>query len=78
MSPRKPNPPSTERLIFWSVAFLLLLLVVGWIGVQIRESKRLLDARIASMRAGRAEAWQMDSMTFLVMNVPRDYSGAPG
>lgn len=70
--------PATERLIFWSVAILLLVQVVGWVGLQVRESRRLLEARITSMRAGRAEAWQYDSMAFLVMNVPRDYSEGPG
>ena len=36
-----------------------------WISLQIRESRNLQNARIATMRAGRAEAWQMDSAEIL-------------
>ena len=61
MKPARPNPPATERLIFWSVAFLLLSQMAWWISLQMRESRHLQNARIATMRAGRAEAWQMDS-----------------
>lgn len=72
------KPPSTEKLIFWGVAFLLLTQMAWWISVQIRESRRLQDARIAQMRAGRAEAWQFDSMAFLRTNFPRDPGEGPG
>jgi signal transduction histidine kinase len=43
------------------VAFLLLSQMAWWISLQMRESRNLQNARIATMRAGRAEAWQMDS-----------------
>lgn len=59
------KPPATERLIFWSVAFILLSQMAWWISLQIRESRNLQNARIATMRAGRAEAWQMDSAEIL-------------
>jgi signal transduction histidine kinase len=78
MPTRPIKPPSTERLIFWSVAFLLLTQMAWWIGVQVRESRRLQEARIAQMRAGRALAWQFDSMAFLRTNIPRDPGEGPG
>ena len=72
------KPRSTERLIFWSVAILLLSQMAWWITVQIRESKRLQEARVAQMRAGRAEAWQLDSMAFLRPNSPWETGEGPG
>ena len=66
------KPPATERLIFWSVAFILLTQMGWWISLQIRESRRLQNARIATMRAGRAEAWQMDSSEILRIVFQRD------
>jgi len=78
MPKRKLKPPSTERLIFWSVAFLLLTQMAWWIGVQIRQSKRLQDARIAQMRAGRAVAWQFDSMAYLQDTFSKAPSEGPG
>ncbi|OQA38558.1 MAG: Alkaline phosphatase synthesis sensor protein PhoR [Acidobacteria bacterium ADurb.Bin340] len=70
--------PRVERLVFWGVAALLLLQVGFWISVQFRESNRLLAARIAQMRAARAEAWQFDSMGLLRINLPRLPSEGPG
>ncbi len=72
MSTRSLKPPAAERLIFWGVAFLLLTQMAWWVGVQIRESRRLREARIAQMKAGRAEAWQFDSMAIFRTNFPRD------
>ena len=66
------KPPATERLIFWSVAFILLSQMGWWISLQIRESRNLQNARIATMRAGRAEAWQMDSAEILRIVFQRD------
>lgn len=63
--PAHLKPPATERLIFWGVAVLLLSQMAWWITLQIRESKRLQEARIATMRSGRAEAWQMDGAEIL-------------
>lgn len=68
------KPPATERLIFWSVAFILLSQMGWWISLQIRESRNLQNARIATMRAGRAEAWQMDSAEILRIVFQRDPS----
>jgi signal transduction histidine kinase len=68
------KPPATERLIFWSVAFILLSQMAWWISLQIRESRNLQNARIATMRAGRAEAWQMDSASLLRIVFQRDPS----
>jgi len=78
MSRHRLKPRSTERLIFWGVAFLLLSQMAWWIAVQVRESKRLQDARIAQMRAGRAEAWQLDSMAFLRPTSPWETGEGPG
>jgi len=73
------KPPATERLIFWSVAIILLSQMGWWISLQIRESRNLQNARIATMRAGRAEAWQMDSAEILRIVFQRDPSTAkPG
>ena len=55
----------TQRLIFWSVALLLLSQMGWWISLQIRETRGLQDARIARLKAGRAEAWQLDSTRYL-------------
>ncbi len=78
MTKRSLKPPATERLIFWSVAILLLTQMAWWIGVQVHESRRLQDARIAQMRAGRAEAWQFDSMASLRDSFPKDPGEGPG
>lgn len=72
------QPPRVERLVFWGVAILLLLQVGFWISVQFRESGRLQAARVAQMRAARAEAWQFDSMSFLRTNLPKLPSEGPG
>lgn len=72
MKPAHLKPPATERLIFWSVAFILLSQMAWWISLQIRESRNLQNARIATMRAGRAEAWQMDSAEILRIVFQRD------
>jgi signal transduction histidine kinase len=79
MRSAKPSllkPPATEKLIFWSVAALLLSQMAWWIGLQVRESKNLQNARIATMRAGRAEAWQMDSAEIVRIVFQRD-PGSP-
>jgi len=65
MPSRHLRPPPLERLIFWSVAVLLLYQMAWWIGLQVRASKRYQEAKIDRMRAGRAEAWQMDTMEVL-------------
>jgi signal transduction histidine kinase len=73
------KPPATEHLIFWTVAFLLLSQMAWWISLQIRESRNLQNARIATMRAGRAEAWQMDSKEIIRIAFQKDPGGSgPG
>ncbi len=64
-----------ERLIFWGVAILLLSQVGWWVVFHFHESGRLLEARTEALRAGRAEAWQMDSTALLRQN---NASGDPG
>lgn len=72
MKPAHLKPPATERLIFWSVAVLLLSQMAWWINIQMRDSRNLQNARIATMRAGRAEAWQMDSAEIIRIAFQRD------
>lgn len=55
----------TQRLIFWSVALLLCSQLGWWISLQIRETQAFQDARISQLKAGRAEAWQMDTKDIL-------------
>jgi signal transduction histidine kinase len=59
-TPLKVQPPSTEKVIFWSMALLLLGQMTWWITFQVHESRRLMAAQIETMRGGRALAWQMD------------------
>jgi len=70
--------PPLERLIFWAVALLLLSQVGWWISFQVRESRRLQEAQVATMRAGRAEAWQMDSAALLRLTPQKEPSERPG
>lgn len=56
---------SLQRIIFLSVSVVLCVQVGWWIKLQIRESGRLLAARSQALKAGRAEAWQMDSLRVL-------------
>jgi len=73
------KPPATEHLIFWSVAILLLSQMGWWISLQMRESRNLQRARIATMRAGRAEAWQLDSTEIIRIAFQKDVGASrPG
>lgn len=54
-----------QRVIFLAVSLVLCVQVGWWINVQIRESGRLLEARSQALRASKAEAWQMDSLSIL-------------
>ncbi|WP_052571799.1 sensor histidine kinase [Geothrix fermentans] len=58
---------SLQRIIFLSVSVVLCLQVGWWIRLQIRDSGRLLEARTDALRAGRARAWQMDSLKLLAL-----------
>ncbi|HNX94271.1 MAG TPA: HAMP domain-containing sensor histidine kinase [Holophaga sp.] len=72
MSNGRLKAPPTERLIFWSMAILLLSQMGWWISLQVRESRRMQQAKIDRMRAGRAEAWQMDTMEVLQIKIHHD------
>lgn len=82
MSPRPaslPGPMVLQRVIFWSVAVLLCSQVGWWISRSIRVSRQLQDARIAALRAGRAEAWQYDYAIILrFMGQQRELPALPG
>jgi two-component system phosphate regulon sensor histidine kinase PhoR len=62
----RPPTFSLQRIIFLAVSLVLFVQVGWWINVQIRESGRLLQARSQALKASRAEAWQLDSMTLIV------------
>ncbi len=62
---QRPTAFSIQRLIFLAVSVVLCVQVGWWIRLQIRESRRLLDARVMVLQASRAEAWQMDSLQLL-------------
>ena len=63
--PNRPSTFSLQRIIFLAVAVVLCVQVGWWIRLQIRESRRLLEARIMVLQASRAEAWQLDSLQLL-------------
>ncbi len=54
-----------QRIIFWSVAALLGSQLAWWISLQVRESRRFQEERVARLKAGRAEAWQYDCSVLL-------------
>ncbi len=56
---------AVQRIIFWSVAALLGSQLAWWIGIQVRESRRFQEERVARLKAGRAEAWQYDCSVLL-------------
>jgi len=49
-----PDTLTLQRVIFWSVGILLCSQVAWWITLSFRESRRLQEARIATLKAGRA------------------------
>ncbi len=77
---RPIKAPPTERLIFWSVAILLLSQLAWWIGLQVAGSRQLLEASLAKLRAGRAEAWLFDAQSCFDLRVtpPGQHSDRPG
>lgn len=54
------RPPSNEKLVFWCVAILMLVQFAYWIPYQYKESRRLLEAQVNELRAGRDRALAMD------------------
>ena len=73
------NPLTLQRIIFWSVGVLLCSQVTWWITVSFRESRRLQEARIATLKAGRAEAWQYDyTLIMRFVGQQRESPAPPG
>ncbi len=73
------NPLTLQRIIFWSVGVLLCSQVAWWIGLSFRESRRLQEARVATLKAGRAEAWQYDySLIMRFVGQQRETPAPPG
>lgn len=56
---------SVQQWTFLGVALLVMVQLSWWIRLQVGQSADLLAARIEVLKAGRAEAWQMDSRTVL-------------
>ena len=56
---------SIQQWIFLGVALLVMVQLSWWIRIQVRQSADLLASQIEVLKAGRAEAWQMDSRTVL-------------
>ncbi|GLH70988.1 hypothetical protein GETHPA_25210 [Geothrix rubra] len=69
---------SAQKFIFLSVTLVVCLLVGWWITLQIRESKALQEANIENLKAGRAMAWQMDSLRLLAITYQPDPASRPG
>lgn len=56
---------SLQRIIFLSVSAVLSIQVFWWISLQIRDSRRLLEARTQALKSERSVAWQVDSLRVL-------------
>ena len=69
---------SGQRLIYLAMAALLFIQMGWWLSIQIRESGRLEEAQIETLKAARAEAWQMDSFTVLPFYYQQDVAPRPG
>ena len=61
----RAQPFSLQRIIFLSVSTVLCVQVGWWIRLQIRDSARLLEARILALKADRTQAWRLDSVSLL-------------
>ena len=72
----RPSTFPLQRIIFLAVSVVLCVQVGWWCNVQIRESSRLMEARIRALRATRAEAWQLDGLSILSKNQPGSASRA--
>ena len=72
----RPSTFPLQRIIFLAVSVVLCVQVGWWFNVQIRESSRLMEARIRALRATRAEAWQLDGLSLLSKNQPGSASRA--
>ncbi|HET8901972.1 MAG TPA: HAMP domain-containing sensor histidine kinase [Holophagaceae bacterium] len=77
-APNRLQRTSGQRLIYLAVAALLFIQVGWWLSIQIRESRRLEEAQIETLKAARAEAWQMDSFLVLPFYYQQDVTPRPG
>lgn len=77
-APNRLQRTSAQRLIYLAVAALLFIQMGWWLSIQIRESRRLEEAQIETLKAARAEAWQMDSFTVLPFYYQQDVAPRPG
>ena len=64
MPSRRPSFP-LQRIIFLAVSVVLCVQVGWWFNVQLRESSRLLEARVRVLKGLRTEAWQADARLVL-------------
>ncbi len=69
---------SIQRAIFLAVTLVVCILVGWWITLQIRESRQLQEAHIENLKAGRALAWQMDSLRLLAITYQPDPASRAG
>jgi signal transduction histidine kinase len=76
--PNRLTRTSGQRLIYLAVAALLFIQMGWWLSIQIRESRRLEEAQIETLKAARAEAWQMDSFLVLPFYYQQDVAPRPG
>ncbi|MBK8725987.1 MAG: HAMP domain-containing histidine kinase [Holophagaceae bacterium] len=68
---------TVQRIIFWSVAALLGSQLAWWISIQVRESRRFQEERVARLKAGRAEAWQYDCSALLSLANASQFRSSP-
>ncbi len=69
---------SVQRVIFLAVTLVVCVLVGWWITLQIHQSKQLQEAHIENLKAGRAMAWQMDSLRLLAITYQPDPTSRSG
>lgn len=69
---------SIQRIIFLAVTLVVCVLVGWWITLQIHQSKQLQEAHIENLKAGRAMAWQMDSLRLLAITYQPDPTSRSG
>lgn len=77
-APNRLSRTSGQRLIYLAVAALLFLQVGWWLSLQIRMSRQLEEAQVETLKAARAEAWQMDSFLVLPFYYQQDVTPRPG
>ena len=63
--PNRPPSFPLQRMIFLAVSLVLCVQVGWWLNVQLRESSRLLQARVQVLKGIRTEAWAFDTRGLL-------------